>query len=47
VPDSWERDHAGMTSARSYRAALDAELPIGREFAFGGALLPAPLRGLI
>jgi glycine cleavage system H protein len=42
VPDSWERDHAGMTSARSYRAALDAELPIGREFAFGGALLPAP-----
>jgi glycine cleavage system H protein len=42
VPDSWERDHAGMTSARSYRAALDAELPIGREFAFGGALLPRP-----
>ena len=45
MPDSWERDHAGMTSARSYRAALDAELPIGREFAFGGALLPAPLPG--
>jgi glycine cleavage system H protein len=43
VPDSWERDHAGMTSARSYRAALDAELPVGREFAFGGALLPPPL----
>ncbi len=43
VPDSWERDHAAMASARSYRAALDAELPIGREFCFGGALLPAPL----
>lgn len=43
VPDSWERDHAGMTSARSYRRALDAELPIGREFCFGGALLPPPM----
>jgi glycine cleavage system H protein len=43
VPDSWQRDHAGMTTARSYRTALDAELPIGREFAFAGALLPAPL----
>jgi glycine cleavage system H protein len=43
VPDSWERDHEGMTSARAYRAALDAELPVGREFCFGGALLPAPL----
>jgi glycine cleavage system H protein len=42
APDSWERDHAGMMSARSYRAALDAELPIGRDFAFGGALLPTP-----
>lgn len=42
VPDSWERDHAGMTSARSYRAALDAELPIGREFCFAGALLAPP-----
>jgi len=42
VPDSWERDHATMTSARSYRSALDAELPIGRDFGFGGALLPAP-----
>jgi glycine cleavage system H protein len=39
-PDRWDRDHAGLTSARSYRAALDAELPIGREFAFAGALLP-------
>ncbi len=43
VPDSWERDHACMTSARSYRRALDAELPIGREFCFGGALLPPPM----
>jgi glycine cleavage system H protein len=42
VPDSWDRDHAAMTRARSYRAALDAELPIGREFCFGGALLPGP-----
>jgi glycine cleavage system H protein len=45
VPDSWERDHAGMTSARSYRQALDAELPVGREFCFSGALLPASARG--
>jgi glycine cleavage system H protein len=41
-PDRWDRDQAGLTSARSYRAALDAELPIGRGFAFAGALLPAP-----
>ena len=43
VPDRWERDHADMTSARSYRRALDAELPIGRDFCFSGALLPPPM----
>jgi glycine cleavage system H protein len=41
APDCWERDEAGLVSARSYRGTLDAELPIGREFCFGGALLPA------
>lgn len=43
VPESWERDHAGMVSARSYRATLDSELPLGRDFCFSGALLPSPL----
>ncbi|HEX2415972.1 MAG TPA: hypothetical protein VHJ37_12235 [Thermoleophilaceae bacterium] len=41
APDCWERDEAALASARSYRSTLDAELPIGREFCFGGALLPA------
>jgi glycine cleavage system H protein len=45
APDRWEHDHAQMVSARGYRAALDAELPIGREFCFAGALLPGPLPG--
>jgi glycine cleavage system H protein len=43
VPDSWERDHTEMVSARAYRATLDRELPLGRDFCFGGALLPDPL----
>jgi glycine cleavage system H lipoate-binding protein len=43
VPDSWERDHGQMVSARAYRARLDSELPLGRDFCFGGALLPGPL----
>jgi glycine cleavage system H protein len=43
APDNWERDHTAMVSARAYRAALDSELPFGREFCFGGALLPSPL----
>ena len=43
VPDSWERDHGQMVSARAYRATLDSELPLGRDFCFGGALLPGPL----
>jgi hypothetical protein len=29
-------------SARAYRATLDGELPLGRDFCFGGALLPSP-----
>jgi hypothetical protein len=28
-----------MVSARSYRKILDADLALGREFCFGGALL--------
>ncbi len=39
APDCWERDEARLVSARSYRAALDEELPVGREFCFSGALL--------
>jgi hypothetical protein len=32
-----------MVSARDYRKILDADLAIGREFCFGGALLaPRP-----
>jgi glycine cleavage system H protein len=42
VPERWERDHSEMVSARTYRATLDAQLPLGRDFCFGGALLPAP-----
>ena len=41
APDCWERDEARLATARSYRRTLDAELPIGREFCFGGALLRA------
>ena len=40
--DRWERDEAGMVSARDYRKILDADLALGREFCFGGALWPAP-----
>ena len=41
--DRWERDEAGMVSAREYRKILDADLALGREFCFGGALLaPRP-----
>jgi glycine cleavage system H lipoate-binding protein len=43
APDSWERDHSAMVSARSYRARLDTELPLGRDFCFSGALLPGPV----
>ncbi len=43
APERWERDQAGLASAREYRARLDAELPIGRDFCFGGALLAPPL----
>lgn len=43
VPDSWERDHVQMVSARAYRATLESELPLGRDSCFGGALLPGPL----
>jgi hypothetical protein len=49
--DRWERDEAAMVSARDYRKILDADLALGREFCFGGALLaprppaaPAPPR---
>ena len=35
----WERDEAAMVSARAYRKILDADLELGREFCFGGALL--------
>ncbi len=41
APDCWERDETALVTARSYRTTLDAELPIGREFCFGGALLPS------
>jgi hypothetical protein len=34
-----------MVSARNYRKILDADLAIGREFCFGGALL-APREGI-
>ena len=45
--DRWERDEAGMVSARDYRKILDADLALGREFCFGGALLaPRPARSL-
>lgn len=44
APDRWERDHADMVSARGYRETLDAQLPIGRQFCFEGALLPGPRR---
>jgi glycine cleavage system H protein len=37
--DTWERDEAAMVSARAYRKILDADLAMGREFCFGGALL--------
>ena len=40
-PRHWQRDQAGLVTAREYRGTLDAELPFGREFCFGGALLPA------
>lgn len=40
APEAWERDQSAFVSARRYRATLDAELPIGRDFCFGGALLP-------
>jgi glycine cleavage system H protein len=43
--DRWERDEAGMVSARNYRKILDADLALGREFCFGGALL-APREGI-
>jgi hypothetical protein len=39
LADRWERDEAGMVSARDYRKVLDADLALGREFCFGGALL--------
>jgi glycine cleavage system H lipoate-binding protein len=36
-------DEAAMVSARDYRKILDADLMLGREFCFGGALLaPRP-----
>ena len=38
----WERDEAGMVSARDYRKILDADLGLGRELCFGGALLAPP-----
>jgi glycine cleavage system H protein len=39
----WERDEAELISARAYRKILDADLELGREFCFGGALLaPRP-----
>jgi hypothetical protein len=41
--ERWERDEAAMVSARDYRKILDADLALGREFCFGGALLaPRP-----
>jgi glycine cleavage system H protein len=42
--ERWERDEAGMVSAREYRKILDTDLAMGREFCFGGALL-APRAG--
>jgi glycine cleavage system H protein len=42
-PDRWQLDQAGMVTARAYRSRLDTELPLGRDFCFGGALL-APSR---
>ena len=43
APERWERDEAKLVGARDYRAAIDAELAIGRDFCFGGALLaPRP-----
>jgi glycine cleavage system H protein len=43
--DRWERNEAAMVSARNYRKILDADLALGREFCFGGALL-APREGV-
>jgi hypothetical protein len=43
--DRWERDEAGMVSARAYRKILDGDLALGREFCFGGALLAPRPRG--
>lgn len=41
--EHWELDEAAMVSARAYRKVLDADLALGREFCFGGALLaPRP-----
>lgn len=41
--ERWERDEVAMVSARDYRKLLDADLALGREFCFGGALLaPRP-----
>jgi hypothetical protein len=41
--DRWERDEVDMVQARAYRKILDADLALGREFCFGGALLaPRP-----
>jgi glycine cleavage system H protein len=37
--ERWERDEAAMVSARDYRKVLDADLAVGRDFCFGGALL--------
>ena len=39
APACWERDEAELVSARSYRATIDTELALGRDFCFGGALL--------
>ena len=43
APACWERDRCDLVGAREYRRRLDEQLPLGREFCFGGALLPSPL----
>ena len=40
--DRWERDEAGMVSARDYRKILDADLALGREFCWRAMLAPRP-----
>jgi hypothetical protein len=45
--ENWDRDAAGLASAKRYREALDRGLRAGRDRCFGGALLepraqPAP-----